>query len=144
MSMTSTSRLYHCTYCHDRVVICSRCDRGNIYCPECSNIAPKESKKRSAKRYQSSRKGRLKNAERQRRFREKKRLTLEIKKPSDKKVTHQGSPPESTNVSLPSEQLQRQDNQKTVIRSAKEGIYCLFCGYECSNYLRSRFSCRKQ
>jgi len=31
--MSLSARLYHCQRCHTQVIICSRCDRGQRYCP---------------------------------------------------------------------------------------------------------------
>ena len=31
MLMESTARLYQCMFCHVQVIICRKCDRGNIY-----------------------------------------------------------------------------------------------------------------
>ncbi len=70
--MTRSARLYLCALCRRQVSICSHCDHGNIYCGKpCSDTARDERQKLSARRYQRSRKGRLSNANRQRRFREK-------------------------------------------------------------------------
>ena len=131
--MSTTSRLYHCTRCHCQVIICRRCDRGNVYCGEtCANPARSESKKRAAKRYQCSRLGRQANADRQSRFREKHRLEV-------KKVTHQGSRPTPPNDLLSFALNQRQDNQKTVSFPVRGPIHCHFCQCECSFFLRSGF-----
>lgn len=67
-------------------MVCQSCDHGQRYCVgQCRQIARKESLKRANKKYQNSLKGRLNNAERQRRFRHQKKL-------SEKIVTDQGSP----------------------------------------------------
>lgn len=62
--------------------LCSRCDRGNIYCfTGCAEAARHESLKRAGQVYQSTSEGRLKHAVRQQRYLER-RLA---------KMTHQGS-----------------------------------------------------
>ena len=79
--MEPSVRLYNCARCHHQVIICSPCDRGNIYCAgPCAQAARKASLKAAGKRYQRSCRGRLKHAERQRRYRARR-----------KKVTHQDS-----------------------------------------------------
>ena len=68
--MESTARLYNCARCHCQVIICSYCDRGNIYCDKsCADLARKTSLRKAGKRYQRSYRGRLKHAERQRHYR---------------------------------------------------------------------------
>jgi len=75
------------------VVICSHCDRGNRYCDwTCSQAARKRCVREAGQRYQASRRGRHKHAERQRRYRAR-----------EQKVTHQGSPPEGAADLLASE-----------------------------------------
>jgi len=131
--MSSNARLYQCTRCHSQVIICRRCDRGNVYCAEsCAKLARFESKKRTEKRYRNSPLGRHTNAQRQRRFRAKKRELL-------KKVTHQGSPPDTANDLLSAEKKPRQDNHKFVNNLTTETIHCHFCGCECTSFLRSGF-----
>jgi hypothetical protein len=81
--MQNTARLFTCARCRAQVLICSRCDRGHIYCgPRCSQQARRESLRAAGRRYQHSRRGRLTHAERQHRYR---------RRPH--KVTHQGSVP---------------------------------------------------
>ena len=79
--MESTGRLYLCQRCRLQVIICRRCDRGQIYCSDaCSKAARCEALRASSRRYQQSSKGRFKHAERAHRYRQRKN-----------KVTHQGS-----------------------------------------------------
>ena len=74
-AMTATARLFLCALCHCQVVLCRRCDHGNIYCsPGCGAEARRRSLRRAGRRYQDSRRGRHKHAERQRRYRERCRL----------------------------------------------------------------------
>jgi len=81
--MDTPGRRYRCARCGKEVLICSACDHGNRYCgDDCAKLARKLSIKQAGQRYQSSLKGRIKHAARQRGHMDKK-----------KKVTHQGSPP---------------------------------------------------
>ena len=67
--------------CRQAVVICSRCDRGQHYCGlRCSEPSRQEKQRKAQARYRRTFNGRSKQAERQRRFRERRA-----------KVTHQGS-----------------------------------------------------
>jgi hypothetical protein len=77
----SSPRLFLCAACWQMVIICSRCDRGQIYCAKgCAREARRRAQLEAGRRYQSSRRGRLNHAERNRRYRARK-----------KNVTHQGS-----------------------------------------------------
>ena len=120
--MENTARLYNCARCHCQAIICSYCDRGNIYCSEsCTQAARKESLRAAGKRYQRTRNGRSKHAERQRQYRS-----------SCKKVTHQGSPGSPSNDPLPP----RSETPASVATTEIEGVHCHFCGRLCSDFLR--------
>jgi hypothetical protein len=105
------------------VVICRSCDRGNVYCGSvCSKLARYCSLQASNNRYQSSRKGRLKHAARQKRYREH-RLSI------CKKVTDQTSQKKHFN-----DLLFRANETKEAIQFS-----CNFCGRSCSTFLRMDF-----
>ena len=90
--MKNIARHYLCHWCHKRVIICHVCDRGNIYCGKtCSQIARETSKRIADRKYQSNQRGKLKHAERQKRYR----------KRCIKKVTDHSSKPLPTHDSLP-------------------------------------------
>lgn len=119
----SSSRLFHCARCHRQVVICSCCDRGNIYCEEsCSQEARRASLKAAGKRYQGTFFGKMKHAKRQSRYR--KRIN---------KVTHQGSPLPPNHDLLPSTE------QKPKELSQNNASYCHFCGCKCDSLVRIDF-----
>ncbi len=81
--MSETGRLYRCARCHEQVVVCQRCDRGQIYCASgCAALARRERQRAAGERYQASRRGRFVHAERSRRYRQRRRALAEI-------VTHQ-------------------------------------------------------
>ena len=68
--MSPSARLFHCARCHCQVILCRACDRGNVYCDNgCAQAARRASLRRASARYRRTRRGRLNNAERQRRFR---------------------------------------------------------------------------
>jgi hypothetical protein len=123
--MELTARLYQCARCHCQVILCSHCDRGNIYCNTgCAEQARKASLKAAGSRYQQSRRGRFSHAERQRRFRAKR-----------EKVTHQGSPLVPANAPLPPRSTAPSDPVATV----ESDIHCHFCRQLCSPWLRLGF-----
>lgn len=128
--MNTTARLYNCARCHCQVVICRHCDRGNVYCGErCAKPARTETLRRAGSRYQSSRRGRLSNADRQRRYRERQR----------EKITQQGTSPVTSNDLLPQALNSCRSVKKQESSLTKTTIRCHFCHCECSNFLRIDF-----
>jgi hypothetical protein len=78
-----SARLFVCAGCRCQVVICSFCDRGQVYCAgDCAGVARRRTLHDAGRRYQSSRPGRLAHAARARRYRARRN-----------NVTHHGSPP---------------------------------------------------
>lgn len=68
--MKNVARQYFCALCCKKVTICSACDKGNIYCNQkCSQLARNASKRAADRKYQNNQRGKLKHAERQRRYR---------------------------------------------------------------------------
>jgi len=120
--MENTARLYNCVRCHHQVTICSHCDRGNIYCSKsCADSARRTSLKAAGRRYQNTRRGRLKHADRQRHYRSRR-----------KKVTHHSSPEPPASDSL----ITRSEQPEPVVVIENKVIRCDFCGRLCSDYLR--------
>jgi hypothetical protein len=65
----ASARLYHCGRCRLQVLICSCCDRGNIYCNKgCAEEARRSAQREAGKRYQSTDRGRRNHAKRAIRF----------------------------------------------------------------------------
>lgn len=126
--MENTARLYHCARCHRQVVICRHCDRGNIYCAQgCAEAARKEGLRAAGRRYQRSRQGRLRHAERQRRYRARRQ-----------KVTHQGSlssSPDDPLVTGP----ERPTGDRPTGPGLANDLCCHFCRRECGLFLRHDF-----
>lgn len=85
-------RLYSCARCHSQVRICRNCDRGNQYCAHsCAVRRRAESLQRAGARYQRTRAGARKHADRQRRWRVR----------QSQEVTHQGSVPATAECTIP-------------------------------------------
>jgi hypothetical protein len=127
--MQPSARLFNCARCRTQVVLCSRCDRGNRYCgPTCSQAARQESMRAAGRRYQRSRRGRFRHAERQRRYRSRRH-----------KVTHQGSAPVVADAVLGAESkdLGVPPHAEAVIDSQEP--YCHFCRCRCSAFVRLDF-----
>lgn len=125
--MQSSARLFNCARCRCPVVICSHCDRGNLYCGGgCSQRARRQSVQAAGGRYQSSRRGRSLHAERQHRYRRRRR----------QKVTHQGSPPLLPGETLPLESRASAPRLAPPASDPAAGIRCGLCGRLCSSLLR--------
>ncbi len=126
--MQTSSRLYQCTRCHAQAIICTRCDRGQRYCSvECSGLARTESCRRSVKKYQGTWAGRINNAARQQRYRQRKK----------QKVTHQGSAPERLRDLLEVRLIQLKKASRPSF--PRTGVYCHHCGAVCEPFLRHDF-----
>lgn len=118
--MELSARLYNCARCHAQVLICSSCDRNNIYCiSTCSRLMRALSRRMAGKRYQKSLRGRQMHAKRQQRYRARKKI-----------VTHHTSSFQPSNDVLPPKPNER-------IKPPMRGdIYCHFCGNLCSPFIR--------
>ncbi len=132
--MEITARLFNCARCRCQVAICSRCDRGNIYCgPSCSQHARCESQRAAGRRYQNTFQGRLAHAERQRRYRAHRQ-----------EVTHQGSPAATSDDSLSGDSEGSTEPVKPTTESHQDAdIRCCLCGCRCSAYVRQDFLHRR-
>lgn len=126
--MQESQRLYHCLRCRAQVVICSRCDRGNRYCPQgCSQLARQESLNRAGKKYQQTRTGRVNNAARQQRFRERQR----------QKVTHQCSNDLTLYDVVKRKPVKRSEAEKVTL--ALTYTACHFCDRQGNGFFRQDF-----
>lgn len=88
---TAAPRRFLCVRCRAPVLVCSHCDRGQIYCAgTCAQEARACAQRAAGRRYQSSFRGRLKHAARSARDRARQKI-----------VTHQGSPLEPRDDVVP-------------------------------------------
>ena len=126
--MCHSARLYNCVKCHAQVIICRHCDRGHRYCLNgCADIAKKESSQRASKKYQATRQGKLNNAARQQRFRDKQK----------QKVTHQGSLAKPRRVVL-TNTIKRPEKPPQTPKS-NTLLTCHQCNCPCDPFLRQGF-----
>jgi hypothetical protein len=134
-TMEASCRLFLCARCRKQVLICRRCDRGQIYCPDgCAIIARRKSVREAGRRYQQSRQGRFKQAERIRRFRLRKQ-----------NVTHQGSESVAENDLLPANSAKV--DKRVVLPDQTyplNTLRCHFCGASCSDFVRYSFLHRRR
>jgi len=139
--MSASARLYFCARCRAQVMICRRCDRGQIHCSShCANEARRASVREAGQRYQQGRPGRFCHAQRQRAYRIR-RAASPTPPPApvpsaDDKVTHQGSVnPDARDEVV----LARDRSCQRVHRSITRRVGCRFCGEPCSEFLRWGF-----
>ncbi len=139
--MCHSGRIYNCVRCQHQVIICSHCDRGNIYCSgECAKQSRHEKQQEAAERYQSSPKGRQRHAQRQHQYRQRQQQSRQRQK---EKMTHQGSPAQTTCDSITSGLKTEILQPIASLYSKKEGLVCHFCGCQCGEYLRWSFLHRR-
>jgi len=144
--MDPVGRFFLCGRCRAQVLICSHCDRGQIYCAaECSQAARRESQRHAGRRYQQGRRGRFAHAERARRYRQRRR--------QKNNVTHQGSLPPLPDGLLmvgstgEAPRLKRLEVTREPQTSARPSTFtagrCHFCGRGCAEFVRSGFLRRR-
>jgi hypothetical protein len=100
--MARSARLFLCARCREQVLLCSHCDRGQLYCGRACSFARRHERRReTAQRYQSSQAGRLKHAARSACWRKRRRSLRQTGAGADiDKVTHQGCPQALADASL--------------------------------------------
>ena len=134
----ATARFYLCACCQDQVLICSCCDRGQIYCTrECAEESRRNAQREAGRRYQSSHRGRCNHAKRAHDYRAR-----------QKKVTHQGSLPQpsddliaESSALTPSTALP----QRSPSCFPRESPWrCHWCGRPCSPFVRNGFLRRRR
>jgi hypothetical protein len=105
------ARRFLCSRCRAPVLVCSACDRGQIYCASgCSALARCEAQRAAAQRYQRTRCGRFIHAARTRRWRERQAVLASLAAPSPaQSVTHQGSQVATSDAVLVSHPPPRSD-----------------------------------
>jgi len=91
------ARRFLCARCRTPALVCSRCDRGQMYCAAgCAGVARLQSQRDAGRRYQCSRPGRFMHAARTRRWRQRQALVavsaVRSEMAAPQSVTHQGSP----------------------------------------------------
>ena len=87
--MRNFGRLFNCAHCDRQVVLCPRCDYGNMYCsPPCRETARRRAQRLSGQRYQDSLPGRRKHAQRQKRYRQRRLEETPENEACGQKVTH--------------------------------------------------------
>ena len=99
------ARRFLCARCRAPVLVCSHCDRGQIYCASgCAALARQQSQRDAGRRYQCTRPGRFMHAARTQRWRERQALLAVPLAGSGmatpQSVTHHGSPAPASDAVL--------------------------------------------
>jgi hypothetical protein len=130
----ATARLYLCARCLAQVLICSCCDRGNIYCEQGCATHNRRSKQRAAgRRYQASHRGRRNHAERARRYR--------FRQQYQQKVTHQGSPAQAPDAVMRGSAVPPRPPRSPPLQPP---WHCHWCKRPCSPFVRPDFLRRRR
>ena len=140
--MAGDGRLVKCPWCDCLFTVCRGCDRGQQYCcKEHAQEGRRTSQSAASRRYQRTPKGRLKNRQRQARFRANKALQPDRQDHEERKnVTHQSSLIEQSQTMVMS--------WISTTSSSSDGnnnrVTCAICGDSIQkNWLRPDF-CRRQ
>jgi hypothetical protein len=129
-----SGRLFLCGRCRSQVIVCSCCDRGQIYCGgECARQARRQAQRAAAKRYAASANGRHSHADRARRYRTRQEI-----------VTHQGSlrPLAGGVVAVGAMAISR-DTADLAALPRQAATHCHWCGRPCLAKLRQGFLRRR-
>jgi hypothetical protein len=138
----ASARLFVCVGCRVQVLICSCCDRGQIYCAgSCAREARCQAQRAAGRRYQASRRGRMHHAARARHYRARR-----------KNVTHQGSPPPrrddgvSADAATSTSEPASSPDVAMRLRDHGDGLrHCHWCGCRCPALVRIGFlRCRRR
>jgi hypothetical protein len=138
----TTARLFLCVRCQAQALVCSHCDRGQIYCAQgCAQTARRDAQRAAGRRYQASRRGRANHAARAGRYRAR-----------QNNVTHQGSPPHraddlvmaSAVVSASqSPQASPGEGERSSPPHRSGSWSCHWCSCRCSPFVRREFLRRR-
>jgi hypothetical protein len=141
-----SGRLFVCACCGCEVVVCSRCDRGQIYCGvDCAGQARRQTLRGAGRRCQQTRRGRRMHAARMVRYRAKLAqgsagVGLPDEGGSREIVTHQGSPaPPTGDLVADGATTMPRDDASPVEPPGRAMTRCHWCGRCCLLPLRRGF-----
>ena len=132
--MAESARMFLCARCHVQVLVCRRCDRGQIYCEgDCAIQSRRQAQRAAARRYQCSRAGRFAHADRARRYRARRKI-----------VTHQGSLTTASGDLLPAKVVvsasrRAPEGGTRSIPGGTTGYRCAYCQRPCAQAVRNGF-----
>jgi hypothetical protein len=130
-----SGRLFVCVGCRCQVIVCSCCDRGQIYCDGgCASRARHQTLRAAGRRYEKTQRARQMHAARMGRWRAR-----------QEKVTHHGSPPPPADALLPPVAMRAtHDDASPADRRRPPGPHCHWCGRRCPPLLRQGFLRRRR
>jgi hypothetical protein len=121
--------MFLCASCRVQVVLCRRCDRGQIYCGRaCAAAARRAAQRAAGRRYQQSRPGRFAHAARARRYRARSKI-----------VTHQGSATLVGGDLLPAKAVVPVSKIYVEPADASASAICTRCSARCAAAVRLGF-----
>lgn len=127
-------RRFLCACCGAATFICTTCDRGQRYCcADCARSARRQSQREADRRYQRTSRGRLKHAERSRRYRLRRGVVTEqgsILSP-ERDVSSVCAPGEASVSISPGE-----TETRPVSEAAADKLECRFCRRWCAPWVR--------
>ena len=130
-------RFFCCARCRGQAFICSRCDRGQIYCTRgCAGAARRAKQREAARRYQRTLYGRRNHAARMARYRAR-----------QNKVTHHGSPVTAPDAVVSSDSATAEDEEpspaEAVAGERPAVTRCHWCACRCPDRVRRDFLRRR-
>jgi len=130
-----SGRLFLCAGCRRQVIVCSCCDRGQVYCTgACAKQARRRTVQQAGRRYQASHRGRRMHAARMSHWRAR-----------QQKVTHHGSPtPGSSDLVAPAAMTATRAAVAPADPARLPGPHCHWCGRTCLSLLRQGFLRRRR
>jgi hypothetical protein len=119
-------RMFLCARCRSQVLVCRRCDRGQIYCVgTCAQEARHDHQREARRRYQATPRGRATHAARSRRYRARQR-----------RVTDHGLAKEHEAGPLPGLEVDAALRELPSSRKPPGHRLCHHCGRSTSTFLR--------
>ena len=122
----ASCRMFLCGRCRAQVLICRRCDRGQIYCVgTCAQLARRDRQREARRRYQATPRGRAMHADRSRRYRARQHS-----------VTDHSSSEKYKPGLLPGVDAHAAFNEPSHGRSLLQFWLCQHCGQSASPFVR--------
>ena len=119
-------RMFLCVRCRAQVLVCRRCDRGQIYCfGACAQDARRDRQREARQRYQATPRGRDMHVARSRRYRARGRC-----------VTDQGPADENKAGSLPASEVHGTLREPSSSRKSPLQWLCHHCTRSASRFVR--------
>ena len=134
--MRNFGRLFNCAHCDRQVVLCPRCDHGNIYCSQgCGEEERGQAQRLAGQRYQDSLQGRRKHAQRQQRYRQRRLDQTPENEGCGRKVTHHPLTRERRRPVVPQTPTTRRGTRPFGHERSARVFRCHRCGRFCARFV---------